>query len=120
MRNGVLLLMVLAVLGCDGPAASEGALCRDVAERLCIAPVCTSVTQAFAPRNDCVLQLETHAGCISDDFSWPSPLTRDRVLECRLPLVRVSSSQKVAPGCDNVAESLRACPDLVRFYGGTP
>ena len=46
--------------------------------------------------------------------------SRARVLECRLPLVRAGETIDVHPACDDVDETVRVCPDVVRFLGGTP
>ena len=37
-----------------------------------------------------------------------------------VPLLRQGTSQKVKSSCADVAEVFTDCPDLVRFYGGTP
>jgi len=118
MRLPSLLVLLLAA-GCVGPPAPDADLCRDLVTRLCLVPRCGQVDSQLAVSDDCEATLLTRTGCGSDDFTFSEP-SRTRVLECRMPLIRVSTSHAVSPGCDNVAEVFTNCPDLVRFLGGTP
>lgn len=118
MRPASLLLVLLAA-GCVGPEAPDPALCRDLVTRLCLVPRCGQVDSQLAVGDDCEATLLARTGCGSEDFTFGEP-SRARVLECRVPLIRVSTSHAVQPGCDNVAEVFANCPDLVRFLGGTP
>lgn len=107
-------------LSCVGPPAPDHELCRDVIGRLCAQPVCsTALLRLNLPDTSCEAALEARTGCGSPDFTFSTP-TRARVLECRLPLVRESNNRAAKPACDYVDETLRNCPDLVVFLGGTP
>lgn len=106
--------------GCVGPPAPDAELCRDVIVRLCAEPPCVSAATRLAlPAMDCEATLEARAGCGATDFAFTTP-TRERVLECRLPLVRESPDRSAHPSCEYVDETVRNCPDLVVFLGGTP
>lgn len=115
-----LLLLAAALCACSGPPAPDAALCRDVVSRLCLGPICSAVDVKLAPQDSCAADLTARAGCDDDELTLAAPLDRNRFLECRIPLLRNGTSQLAHPGCDNVAEALGACPDLVRFFGGTP
>jgi hypothetical protein len=71
------------------------------------------------PELDCAAALEARTGCDSADFEFSTP-SRNRVIDCRLPLVRESDARAAKPSCDNVDETLRNCPDLITFLGGRP
>ncbi len=118
MRLALPTALVL-LCACQGPPAPDAALCRDVIQRLCLSPVCGVTQTQLQPGDSCDATLTARTGCGNDDFAFTTP-TRDRFLECRLPLVRLSTSHLVPPGCDNVAEMFSSCPDVVRFFGGTP
>jgi hypothetical protein len=114
------LPFVLFLSACVGPPAPDVEICRDVISRVCAQPVCTSAAvQLNLPTMDCEATLQTRTTCADVNFTFTSP-TRNRFLECRLPLVRESTTVGAKPSCDNVDESFRNCPDLVRFLGGTP
>ena len=115
------LLLAMAVVGCAcaGPPAPDAAICRDVIERLCTGPICTVVDQQLAPGDDCVATLTASAGCATDELELVKPFDRNRLLECRIPLLRNGTSRLAHPDCDNVAEAFTACPDLVRFLRGS-
>jgi hypothetical protein len=117
--RGCLLLFVVAAVACGGPAASDAAICRDVIVRLCDEPRCAEVDSALNPGSDCQQALTQRSGCGDDAFTFSLP-TRARFLECRVPLLRQNARAAVSPGCDNVQEAFTNCPDLVRFFGGTP
>ncbi len=106
------------VLGaCVGPAAPDAAVCRDVVVRLCLNPVCGLVTSQLNVGADCAASLTQRLGCDAEDFAFTVP-TRDRWLECRIPLVRDGASQLTHPACENVAEVLASCPDIERALKG--
>lgn len=108
------------LLSCVGPPAPDAEICRDVIARFCAEPVCvTAATRLKLPVENCAVELETRTGCNATDFAFTSP-TRDQVLTCRLPLVRESDQRSAHPSCDYVDETIRNCPDLVVFLGGTP
>ncbi len=88
--------------------------------RLCAEPTCvTAQTRLALPAMGCAVELEMRTGCGSPEFAFTSP-TRNQVLACRLPLVRESDQRAAHPSCEYVDETIRNCPDLVVFLGGTP
>jgi len=110
----------LFLLSCVGPPAPDAELCRDVIARLCSQPQCvTATTRLNLPAEGCETELETRTGCGAADFAFTSP-TRAEVLSCRLPLVRESDLRSAHPSCEFVDETIRNCPKLVVFLGGTP
>lgn len=110
----------LFLLSCVGPPAPDAEVCRDVIARLCSQPTCTSaITRLSLPAEGCETELETRTGCGATDFTFTSP-TRAEVLTCRLPLVRESNERAAHPSCEFVDETIRNCPTLVVFLGGTP
>lgn len=110
----------LVLMACVGPPAPDVEICRDVIARVCAPPMCTeAIDRLSLPDAGCQTTLEQRTGCRSESFAFTSP-TREEVLSCRLPLVRESSMLGTKPDCLYVDESLRACPDLVRFLRGTP
>ena len=110
---------LLLVLSCVGPPAPDYELCRDVIARFCAEPTCvTAATRLNLPAMGCQAELELRSGCDSSDFVFTSP-TREEVLTCRLPLVRESDQRSAHPSCEYVDETIRNCPDLVVFLGGT-
>jgi len=118
MRKSALWAAVLGC-ACSGPPAPDAALCEDVVIRLCLARTCPGVNEALAPGDACQDSLLERTGCGEEDFSFREP-SRERVLSCRQPMVRRSTSQDVAPTCAEVAEVQRNCPDLMDFLGGRP
>lgn len=108
-----------AVLGCacSGPPAPDTALCEDVITRLCFARGCPGVEAALSPGAACLDGLLERTGCAAEDFTFREP-SRERVLFCRQPLVRRTTSPNEAPTCAEVAEVQRDCPDLMDFLGG--
>lgn len=113
------LPVVLALLSCAGPEAPDVAVCRDIITRLCVGPICEPVTTRLGvDATNCEATLLMKSGCGNESFAFTSP-TRAEVLDCRVPLLRQGSSQKVKVSCADVAEVFTDCPDLVRFLGGT-
>jgi hypothetical protein len=105
---------------CVGPPAPDVEICRDVIERFCAEPQCsTAALRLGLPSKDCVATLEQRAGCDQPGFQFTTP-SRDRVLDCRLPLVRETSTRGATPSCEYAEETMRNCPDLTVFLGGTP
>lgn len=121
-RRLILASAVLCAQGlwaCVGPPAPDVEVCRDLITRLCLGPVCDVTTSALhVDASTCEPSLLTKTGCDADEFSFSTP-SRDRILECRQPLVRASSARLIKPGCDDVSETLSTCPDLVAFLKGT-
>ncbi|MBN1207180.1 MAG: hypothetical protein JXB05_20010 [Myxococcaceae bacterium] len=115
----LLALGPLALMcACSGPPAPDAALCQDVITRLCLARSCAGVNERLALGNeDCQPTLRERTGCGAEDFTFSEP-SRERVLSCRLPLVRQSTDPDKAPACEDVADVVEDCPDLVGFLGG--
>lgn len=114
------LLGLLFVSSCVGPEAPDVALCRDVVTRLCLGPVCEAVTERLGVSPErCEPTLLQRTGCGADSFAFTAP-SRARVLECRVPLLRLGASQAVKPACQDVADFLADCPDVAAFFGGRP
>lgn len=116
MRKSVLWAAGALLCACSGPPAPDAALCEDVIIRMCLARSCPGVDEALAPGGDCQATVLARTGCDAQDFAFTTP-SRDRVLTCRLPLVRRSTSPEKAPTCDEVAEVQSDCPDLIQFLG---
>lgn len=119
VRSAVVLVVLLSS-ACVGPDAPDVEVCRDVIERFCAAGSCTSLsTRLSLPTMDCVSTLEQRTGCSKPDFLFSTP-DRATVLNCRLPLVRAGETRGTVPSCDDADETVRNCPSLVTFLGGTP
>ena len=115
MRRLVPLLLFVA--SCAGPAADDAAVCQDLVTRLCAEPACEAVTQTLAPGNACSEELLRRTGCGDVAFQFSTP-SRERFLDCRAPLLRVSERTDVHPACEDVSAALSSCPDLVSFLEG--
>jgi hypothetical protein len=115
----LLLLIPLAlVLACTGPAAPDASLCQDVITRMCLARTCTGVNEQLSlGAQECQSTLLERTGCGADEFSFSEP-SRERILRCRLPLVRLSTELNQAPDCIDVDEVVEDCPDVIDFLGG--
>lgn len=112
--------VLLLCLSCVGPEAPDVEVCRDIITRLCLGPVCSvTTTKLNVNETTCETALQARTGCDQPGFAFSTP-ARARVLECRLPLVRESTSRLVKASCENVEESFRICPDLIGFLGGNP
>lgn len=110
--------MLLLLASCAGQPAPDSELCRDLAERVCSMPPCGSATlQLNLPTDDCVNTVVVRAGCADPAFAFTTP-SRERILDCRLPLVRESDARGAHPRCEYVDEALRNCPDLATFLRG--
>ena len=116
MKNSVLWAAAL-LCACSGPPAPDAALCEDVVNRLCLARTCPGVNEALAPGDDCRATLLERTGCGAEAFTFSTP-SRERILECREPLVRRGTSPGLAPTCNEVAEVVLDCADVVQFLGG--
>ncbi len=110
---------VALLCGCSGPPAPDAALCEDVITRLCLARSCPGLNEALAPGEDCRASLLERSGCGGEAFTFGEP-SRERILTCREPLVRRSTSPERAPTCEEVAEVQKDCPDVVQFLRGQP
>jgi hypothetical protein len=120
VRTLLSALGVVVLVSCVGPPAPDVAICQDILSRICGEPRCSEVNArlSLAPEADCMETLSSRLGCNTTEFAFSAP-TRERVLECRLPLMRAG-----APGvqdCFSVEQSFDQCPDLVAFLrGGQP
>lgn len=110
-------MFVLMLLSCDGPPAPDPALCRDYIHRICIPQICAQVVPLFPAGADCESTLQISSGCVSDDFVFTTP-SRERLLTCRLAVVRAGTNVETHPSCDDVAEAFDRCPDVVRMIQG--
>jgi hypothetical protein len=114
------LAAVVLFAGCAGPPASDAALCRDVIHRLCLTPVCDSVTAKLKPTGDCETTLTARTPCGDESFMLTGTLDRATFLDCRLPLIRTGDGIDQPPDCLNVDEMFTACPAIIQLLGGTP
>lgn len=132
MRRPVLFAFLLSLaggvaIGCYGPPAPDDVLCRDIITRLCLGPVCSSTKSLlFVTDDNCELALVSRTSCDQLEFAFTTP-DRTRVLQCRKPLIRVSSLTYVKTPCPDVDEFFQTCPDMVEFLnrdtsadGGVP
>ncbi|MCU0697280.1 MAG: hypothetical protein MUC96_12200 [Myxococcaceae bacterium] len=109
-----------SLVACVGPEAPDAAVCQDVVKRLCLGPICQGVTSRLSVEAmTCEETLLTRTGCGRDSFAFTQP-SRVQFLDCRVPLLRQGASQAVKPSCADVDELFLDCPDVVRFFGGTP
>lgn len=119
-----IFIAALFAASCQGPAAEDVALCRDTIQRLCAQPVCDEVTTTLAvpPTADCQATLQARTGCGADDFAFgaANAPTRERFLDCRVPLMRNGNTVGTPPACDDVFEAFDRCPDFASFFGGRP
>lgn len=120
MKPVALLSFFLALTACHGPAADDSAVCQDVIVRLCSNPRCEVVTQSLNVTNACIDELQVRTGCANVDFAFGEngAPTRERFLECRVPIIRAGDSKQTAPLCDDVSEAFDRCDDMVRFFKG--
>lgn len=81
------------------------------------------VSERLKPAKDCLADLTQRVGCANDEFTWGEAgrPTRERILDCRLPLIRSGDDVTRAPRCEEVEETFDRCPDIERLFdGGTP
>jgi hypothetical protein len=114
-------LLVLAASACVGPPAPDAAVCRDMIHRICIPPKCSSTAalglDAGSGNASCEATLQARTGCDSDDFAFTTP-SRDRVLECRVPLLHAGKDPEQHPDCLDVDQLITECQDVTRFLQG--
>lgn len=109
-------MVVLLMVGCAGPEAPDGALCRDVVTRLCAPPLCTEALRSLSvEEKTCEATLLQRTGCDAAEFTFTQP-SRARVVECRVPLLRQGASQRAKVSCADVAEVFTDCPDFEAFW----
>nr|WP_217439273.1 MULTISPECIES: hypothetical protein [unclassified Myxococcus] len=102
---------------CSGPEAPDAAVCRDVVNRLCETSACPGVAEQLAVDTRCEATLLERTGCGSEDFTFSVP-TRERVLDCRVPLIREGTTPGRTPTCGDSARFLVDCPDVTTFFRG--
>lgn len=113
-----MLLSVLWMVGCSGPAAPDVEVCRDFIHRLCIQPQCPAVLPLYGSAPRCEDALLAQSGCSDDAFVFTSP-TREHFLTCRAPLLNNGTNREQAPACADVNDSFQQCPEVVRLLKGT-
>lgn len=116
MRTALLGAAALAA-ACWGPPAPDGAVCRDVIHRLCLPARCPATTVRLGVGDTCEFQLLNRTGCAAEEFTFPEAPGRDRVLECRLLLLRAGAEPDKRPDCGDVEELFEICPDVASFLG---
>jgi hypothetical protein len=112
MRAVAVLALAIA---CSGPPASDAALCRDVAHRICISG-CTMAYDQLAVASDataCESTLLARTGCSDESFKFQS---RDNFLSCRAPILRAGDDVETIPDCSDVDDMFRGCPAVLSFY----
>jgi hypothetical protein len=114
------LLLLAASLGtaaCYGPEAPDADVCADYIHRVCLPPRCAEVDTRLNVGATCEAVLLQRTACSNPEFAFTAP-TRERFLECRVPLLRQGASREQHPACTDVVESLDTCPELVSFLNG--
>src|SRR5438105_4776596 len=102
-----------ALASCAGPDAPDAAVCRDAIHRLCLPLPCGAVLLAFGvSTSDCEAALLARSGCASDAYAFPDPPGRERVLECRLALLRAGGGPEQHPDCADVSDFVDLCRDV--------
>jgi hypothetical protein len=101
-------------LACSGPPATDGALCRDVAHRICISE-CGNAYNVLGLQGvaDCDAELQRRAGCAGDDFMF---VERSAFVSCRLPIIRAGDHVEQRPDCNDVDDMFRGCPSIQTLY----
>jgi len=115
-------LLVLVTVACQGPEATDVALCRDYVHRICLPDICPAVVPIFTAGTDCETDLLAKSGCSSDNFTFSTP-SRDTFLNCRLAVIRAGDNVEQHPDCDDVSESFTTCPQVEAMFsvdGGSP
>lgn len=106
--------------GCSGPPAPDDAVCKDLIHRLCQPEPCFVAINALNLGTNCEADLLARTRCYDPDFTFPDPPGRDRVLECRRPLLREGLEWDQHPACADVADLIDFCPDVVSWLTETP
>lgn len=116
MRAVRWLGLLLAGGACSGPPASDAALCRDVAHRICISGCGTAynLLGLVPDANTCDAELLARTRCDDETFMFES---RANFLSCRLPIIRSGDDRESRPSCDEVDDMFRTCPSMLAFYG---
>lgn len=122
MRPPHVFWPLFCLVACSGPDAPDAAVCRDVITRLCQAATCPGVAGRLPADEACEPALLARTGCGAEDFTFSEP-SRQRVLECREPLLSQSTSTAIPPRCEDAARLLTECPAVADFFlggGGQP
>ncbi|MFP2927601.1 hypothetical protein ACLESO_20885 [Pyxidicoccus sp. 3LG] len=120
MRYLFAMWPLLCLAACSGPDAPDAAVCQDVVIRLCQTSVCPGVSEQLGVPIPCASTLLERTGCGAEDFTFSSP-TRDRVLDCREPLLSNGTTTERPPSCEDTLRFLATCPDVADFFrGGQP
>jgi hypothetical protein len=106
--------------GCSGPPAPDGEICKDVIHRLCLPELCPAAVVALGVGANCEADLLARTRCYADDYAFPESLGRERVLDCRRPLLREGLELERHPACQDVADVMDFCPDVVAWLTETP
>jgi hypothetical protein len=115
-------LIFLIALACNGPDASDVAICRDYVHRVCEPDLCDAVVPLVTSADTCETQMLKKSGCDNDNFAFTTNPTRADFLNCRLPIIRAGDNISQHPNCDDVSESFELCPQVVAMFnpdGGT-
>ena len=110
--------LVGMLLACSGPPASDAALCRDVARRICISE-CGNAFNSLGLQlvTDCEGELQRRTRCDTDDFVFADHgVDRSAFLSCRLPILRAGDHVDQRPDCMDVDDMFRGCPTMQQFY----
>ena len=106
--------LVGVLMACSGPPASDAALCRDVAHRICISQ-CGNAYNSLGLQGvaDCDGELQRRTRCDTEDFMFAD---RGNFLSCRLPILRAGDNVEQAADCNDVDDMFRGCPSMLTFY----
>lgn len=116
MRRLIRWWPLICLTACSGPDAPDAAVCRDVVVRLCqSAGACPGVAAQLDLGLSCEATLLQRTGCEDGAFTFASP-TRERVLECREPLLSWGMSTDHPPTCVDATRFLTECPDVAGFF----
>jgi hypothetical protein len=112
----VVPVLALAI-ACSGPPASDAALCRDVAHRICISGCGEIYNQLnlVPDATTCEGTLLTRTGCSDESFKFAS---RDNFLSCRQPIIRAGDNVETIADCNDIDDMFRGCPTVLTFYKG--
>nr|BDT31630.1 hypothetical protein MFMH1_12990 [Myxococcus sp. MH1] len=117
MRYLFILWPLAWLCACSGPEAPDAAVCRDVVTRLCQTSACPGVAEQLDLDTSCEKTLLERTGCGSEDFAFVTP-ARERVLDCREPLIRVGTTTEKSPSCEDTTRFLVECPDVAAYFRG--
>lgn len=117
MRAVAVAVLLALTVSCSGPPASDAALCRDVAHRICISGCATIYNQLglATDATTCESTLLTRTGCGDETFMLAS---RTNFISCRLPIIRDGDDVEQVASCDDIDDMFRGCPSMLTFYRG--